>query len=336
MSVFGTIAGGAVQAGLGAINNVWAQQQQGEARRQNYLYGEMAAENADARTRALYNDFYSPQALMRQYREAGLSPSIMFGGTPGQGGASGAQGTGASGLGTPYMPMSMIEGAEVANLMAQTEKTKAETATIEGTNARGEAEINKILVEAGATEASKHYTKALTTFQTIENEIAENTKQWKEEEIRGQANIALQNAEKAMWEAKNAKLEFDFQNETYKTRVEQEQNKTTKLAADIALSRQTKQLTFQQEKLIHNQIEKMWWDAAMKWQEFVLESSKVELSWNEFDKDWQKFCAEMGLEYDKMEYDARKTLFQGVTDIIKTGAAAAVFKGVKGKGKQKK
>lgn len=334
MSVFGTIAGGVVQAGLGAINNTWAQQQQGEARRQNYLYGEMAAENADARTRALYNDFYSPQALMRQYREAGLSPSMMFGGTPGQGGTSGAQGSGAAGLGTPYMPMSMIEGAQIAKLIAETDNIKADTANKEGTGAMGAAQIAALLSEAGATEAAKHYTEAQTAFQLIENEIAENTKEWKEEEIRGQAGIALQNAEKAIWEAKDAKLEFDFNNETYKTRVEQEQNKTTELAAEIALKRQTKQLTFQQEKLVHNQIEKMWWDAAMKWQEFLLESSKVELSWNEFDKEWEEFCIQMGLEYDKMEYDARKTIFEGVTDIIKTGAAAAVFKGVKGKPKK--
>ena len=167
-----------------------------------------------------------------------------------------------------------------------------------------------------------------------EDEIANNTKEWKEEEIRANAGIALQNSEKAIWEAKEAKLEFDFQNETYQTRVEQEQKKTAKLAADVALSRQTKQLTYHQTKLLHNQIEKMWWDAAMKWQEFVLDASKVELSWNEFDKDWEKFCASMGLEYDKMEYDARKTVFQGVTDIIKTGAAAAIFKGAKSKGKK--
>lgn len=128
--IFGTIVGAGANIALGALNNAWAEQQQEKARKQNYIYGEMAADNADRRTRALYNDFYSPAALLKQYQDAGLSPSIMFGGSPGQGGQSGAQGSGAAGLGTPFMPMSMLEGAQIANITAQTEKTKAETANI--------------------------------------------------------------------------------------------------------------------------------------------------------------------------------------------------------------
>lgn len=96
----------------------------------NYKYNEMAAENADKRTRALYNDIYSPQALMRQYKQAGLSPSLMFGGTPGQGGMSGAQGAGPAGPQTPIFGVNALEGAQIANIIAQTEKTKAETANI--------------------------------------------------------------------------------------------------------------------------------------------------------------------------------------------------------------
>lgn len=133
--IFGTIFGAAANIGLGALNNKWAAEQAEKARWENYKYGEMAAEQADLRTRALYNDFYSPSALRKQYEAAGLSPSLMFGGTPGQGGMSGAQGTGASGPGTPFMPMSMIEGAQIAKLIAETAKTKAETKNIsEDTN----------------------------------------------------------------------------------------------------------------------------------------------------------------------------------------------------------
>lgn len=119
------------QIGSTVINNEYANQRTREDRQQNYMYGEMAAENADKRTRALYNDYYSPEALMRQYEAAGLSPSLMFGGTPGQGGTSGAQGTGAAGPQTPFMPISMVEAAQAANLFAQTKKTKAETENIE-------------------------------------------------------------------------------------------------------------------------------------------------------------------------------------------------------------
>lgn len=131
MGLLGTIIGAGINAGMGALNNQWAAERAREDRAENYKYGEMAATNADTRTRALYNDFYSPSALARQYKEAGLSPSIMFGGTPGQGGASGASAAGAASVSTPFMPMSLLEGAQIANLNAQTDKVKAETKNID-------------------------------------------------------------------------------------------------------------------------------------------------------------------------------------------------------------
>lgn len=131
----GALIGAGAQIATAGLNNIWASHQSEEDRSQNYYYNEMAAQNADQRQRNLYADFYSPAALARQYTEAGLSPSLMFGGTPGQGGTAGAQGAGANGVKTPYMPMSLIEGAQVANIVAQTKKTKAETENIkEDTN----------------------------------------------------------------------------------------------------------------------------------------------------------------------------------------------------------
>lgn len=131
---FGGVGTAAVGAGVNAVmgyfNNKWAKEREQLARAENYRYGEMAADEADARTRALYNDLYSPQALADQYKEAGLSPGLMFGGTPGQGGMSGAQGTGAAGLPSTYMPISLLEGVQAANILAQTEKIKAETKNI--------------------------------------------------------------------------------------------------------------------------------------------------------------------------------------------------------------
>lgn len=113
------------------LNNHLQQERTDRDRRENFVYGEKAANAADLRTRALYNDFYSPEALLKQYKEAGLSPSLMFGGTPGQGGMQGARGTGAAGPTTPFMPFSMVEAAQAAALFAQTKKTKAETENIQ-------------------------------------------------------------------------------------------------------------------------------------------------------------------------------------------------------------
>ena len=126
-----TLLNGIMGFGLNAYNNEAAAQRAQQDRRENYMYGEMAANNADARTRALYEDIYSPASLMKQYKEAGMSPGMMLGGTPGQGGISGAHGTGAAGPQTQYMPYSMMEAAQIASLAAETAKTKAETKNIE-------------------------------------------------------------------------------------------------------------------------------------------------------------------------------------------------------------
>lgn len=126
----GAVTSGALTLGINAYNNEMAAARTAEDRRLNFYYGEKSAAAADRRTRALYNDFYSPEALLRQYQEAGLSPSLMFGGTPGQGGLSGAKGTGAIGPQTPFMPLSLVDAAQASALFAQAEKTKAETKNI--------------------------------------------------------------------------------------------------------------------------------------------------------------------------------------------------------------
>lgn len=116
---------------LSGINNALGWNNYSKSAKLNYKYGEMAAQAADARTRALYEDIYAPGAQMRMLKEAGLSPSIYYGGTPGQGGMSGAQGTGATGGQAPFMPISLLEAAQVAQMYAETQKTKAETTNIE-------------------------------------------------------------------------------------------------------------------------------------------------------------------------------------------------------------
>lgn len=125
------ILGMAGQMGSTLLNDFLARQTTENDRRQNYRYGELAAENADLRTRELYRDIYSPGAMLKQYQEAGLSPSIMYGGMPGGGGSSGASAAGAASAQTPYMPMSLLEGAQIGNIIAQTQKTKAETRNID-------------------------------------------------------------------------------------------------------------------------------------------------------------------------------------------------------------
>lgn len=132
MSGLAAAAAGMIGNGiLGLMNNAMAKDMASQDRKENYMYNQLAAKNADERTRLLYNDLYSPKALLKQYQEAGLSPSLMFGGTPGGGGTQAAIGNGPSGIQTPFMPISLLEAAQAAQLFAQTKKTNAETKNIE-------------------------------------------------------------------------------------------------------------------------------------------------------------------------------------------------------------
>lgn len=131
MDFFGGFVSGLMGLGQTAFNNWMSQESAATARAENYRYNEMAAQNAYYRQRQLYNDFYSPQALMRQYKEAGLSPSLMFGGTPGQGGSTAAQGAGTAGPQAQVMPYDFLSTAQAAQMIAETEKTKAETENVQ-------------------------------------------------------------------------------------------------------------------------------------------------------------------------------------------------------------
>lgn len=184
LTMLGTIIGAGAQIGLGALNNMYSSEMASEARRENYKYNEMAAQNADARTRALYNDLYSPSAQLRQLEAAGMSPSVFYQGSGSQG-TSGAQGQGTAGQATPYMPMSMLEGAQAANIIAQTEKTKAETnninantRTLEGENERGMAEIANLWANKGNTEASTALTKITKELNNWDLEFKEDNLQF--------------------------------------------------------------------------------------------------------------------------------------------------------------
>ena len=98
-----------------------------------YLYKEnfYVVEAADSRTRALYNDLYSPGAQMQQIKDAGLSPSIYAsGGISGKSGVSGAMGTGASGISPTTYGVNPIDMSQIQLNRAMANKADAEAGNI--------------------------------------------------------------------------------------------------------------------------------------------------------------------------------------------------------------
>lgn len=317
------------------INNEYANYRTERDRQQNYQYNEKAAENADKRTRALYNDFYSPAALKRQYEEAGLSPSLMFGGTPGQGGTSGAQGGGPNGPQTPFMPLSLVDAAQAAALFAQASKTKAETKTINGENERGAAEIQKLLADAGQAEASKAYVEAQTRSFELQNYITEQTTDFSIQTAKYLAQRTEHEAMTAFWGAQDAKLTYDFNSETYQKRVEEVGKRVEQLGADILLKGAQKELTEEQKKQVTNSI-------AQAWEQLRLEGEKIAVMKTSVENQkayWDKAVALMEQSLtQQMEIFGKQLTFEyvnmgvkAVTSIIQAAVGGSLLKGVVGK-----
>lgn len=138
----------------GKMNQKFAE----EERARNFEWNEKAAKEADKRQRAQYNDLYSPMAMMEQYRAAGLSPSLMMsGGAPAVGGT--AQGNQSAGISGTYpaageSPNPLI-GAQIANLMADTDGKEIDNAL---------KEIRKNMDEIAATKAQVEFDLLSTYF----------------------------------------------------------------------------------------------------------------------------------------------------------------------------
>lgn len=163
-----TLYGIGANMGMGIFNNWLGKQTSDYDAYRNAQLNEEAAQMADARTRALYKDFYSPEAQMKQIKKAGLSPSVFYGGTPGQGGISGAMGGGGGGPQTTYAPISMIEGAQLAQVKAQTEAIKAQTKKTEeeSQNIAQDTKLKEIQTEWQEMQKNEYSVefKALTTY----------------------------------------------------------------------------------------------------------------------------------------------------------------------------
>lgn len=325
--VFGAITSGVLGMASAGINYGIQKKLMQEDRAENYRYNEMAAQNADARTRALYRDIYSPEALLGQYREAGLSPSMMYGGTPGQGGMSGAQGGGANGPTTPYYPVNMLEMAQAANLMAQTKKTEAETKNIDPI---ANATVSSLLADAGYKEASAAAAKAQAAGIELDNYVKENTKDASVYMICERADQAGYEAEKAYYEMKDAKLLNDFNKETFDERVQIVKNQMELLAQSIAESKSLQRLNEEQRKYIKVSMLDIIDTANREWAKYELSTEQFETFLNKQIPLMEK---ELDTKFKDLDIKEKKLIIDAVTETFKGLAMGAMAASSMGLGK---
>lgn len=201
-------------------------------RNANYELNEQAAKNAYERQVAMQERYYTPTALLRQYNEAGLSPSLLFGGTPGQGGTSVPQGHGTAGPTTPYVPMDILKSAQAASLFADAKLKEAQANTEKETGVqKGLAMIAAQYAEAGYKEASKKLVEAETDYQEIENYVASATKEINIERVNKSLEYSTNLAEQAFWAAKNEQKNYEFNEAAFEKRLEQVDATTKEIQA---------------------------------------------------------------------------------------------------------
>lgn len=132
----------------------------------NYGYGEMSADNAQARTKALFSEIYSPEAKVKQLKEAGLSVGMMYGqgGAGGTSSTAGAQGQGAGGQ-QGKQPIGILQSAELGLMAAQAKKLEAEADNLDQDTKVKETQQQKLAEEVTEVKANVARIEGETALQ---------------------------------------------------------------------------------------------------------------------------------------------------------------------------
>lgn len=164
--VIPTIIGTAGSILQNKIQNEQSKQNIEHAAAVNYGYGEMSADNAQARTKALFSELYSPEAKVKQLKQAGLSVGLMYGqgGAGGTSSTAGAQGQGAGGQ-QGKQPIGILQGAELGLMAAQAKKLEAEADNLNQDTKVKEKQQQKLAEEVTEVKANVARIEGETALQ---------------------------------------------------------------------------------------------------------------------------------------------------------------------------
>lgn len=287
----------------GAVNNAFAQAQHENSIRKNYYYGELAAQNADARTRALYNDLQSPKALLQQYQEAGLSPSLMFSGGGGQGAqpSAGAQGSGGNGpIAQTYgidLANAMSQGAQTKLMMAEANKANAEAEQIRNYGGQeAEARIAELLASAGIKDAQRQ-------MVIVQTRITEATEADTIQQMSYATTKLYKQIEELTYRIASAKAQSEVDTATINDRIKAVQinNEVLEATANNILSK-TK-LQEAERELVKAKVIEISNEIAQKWFGLAIEYGKAQ-SYDEYVQNLKNFQEEqIKLGKDKLEHE---------------------------------
>lgn len=273
--VLGLIAG-AGQAIAQAEYNSLAMQQQHyynlESMRasnaEQYRYGEKAANNADKRQRKMYEDYLSYMAQVRQMKEAGLNPALMYsgGGASGagsiphgtQGGGAGASANGVQALGLQNMEMASI-AANTELIKSQTNKNNADADNIRGKEGtKGYYEVRKIIEETKGQAISNIMADIDANWRNIKNMAEVNKMQSDIDAAFNNYQLELQKVMLEYESFEQKKEEFAIEHKFQEHKLKSEEKRfydgldaaESKFVREIehAIEMQTRQMKFENEQ----------------------------------------------------------------------------------------
>lgn len=289
----------------------------------NYRYNEMAAKNADKRQRALYADFMSPAARIRQLKEAGLSPSLFAdgAGAGSMGMQQGAQGQGAAGVGLPTNLVNMKSLAELKLMQAQTRKTNAEANTEAGLNERGAEEVKNLLLQNGLTEVHTEYCRLQNQISALDLYIKENTKEGTINKINADAEAAATNAQRMIYDLISAQAKAAVDEATINAKIEEANLINQQIVKDILLKDSQIKLNAKQMNYITAQIEWLGTQALQGWSKLAIELARTD-SYEDFVKGLNKYWQDqINIMTDQLEHTIHYDWTKLVTTIFDNGCA---------------
>lgn len=306
-------------------NNKQAEKREKTAREENFKYGEMAADAADERARAQYNDLYSIKAQMQLAKEAGLSPSVYAsGGLNGMAG-HGAQGTGASGVSPSVFGVNPIDVSQIKLNNAQARKLNAEATVQEETGIeRANAEIKKLYADTLSTEASTTFVQAQTEWQNLMNEFKNETWTYDLDTVKGNAQKVVDECTKLQIEIDQGENDLQLSYQTFWAKVDQEEKQVELMIKQILNAQKDLQLKEEQRKEIIAETKNIYYQMNLAYSRYWQDEKKLNAEIQNMQKklvlDAKRYNLELHEERHKITQGYLKTAFEGI-GLVLHGAA---------------
>lgn len=276
----------------------------------NYQYGEKAANNADKRWREQYNDFFTPEAMLKQYQQAGLSPSMMFSsGAHGTGGATAPQGSGASGPSGGFAPIDAPTIAQVKNIEADTKVKEAEAKNLDKDTEKKGQEITNLVTENGYKQVATRLVVAQADLAECNADLAWNTME---------ANIrsAYQASEHAANLARISGVQANLDESTYQAAYEKAWAELDKTLSETALNREEIKLTKQQIKDLGSQIWARQWQIHYEGRKQNRQDLKLSFDKQYMEQEISKWLREQNQWVEEMKLKGYEIKVNFLSDVL--------------------